>query len=142
MIDEILFDANILCHAFNEAEPAKRRVCEKLVEDVFDRKIRGVVSNQILIEFFNASTRKLGFPVEKSKKIVKSFIVSERWHKINYSHNTITRAIDNSEILDVPFLDLLIIETMKENGIAEIITENEKDFSKIPGIRVTNPFKS
>jgi hypothetical protein len=30
---------------------------------------------------------------------------------------------------------------MKENGIDTIITENEKDFKKIPGIKVINPFK-
>lgn len=141
MIDEILFDSNILCYAFNEAEPAKRKICEKFVEEVFDGKIHGVISNQILIEFFNASTRRLGFPIEKSKKIVKSFILSERWRKINYSHNTISRTIDNSERLNAPFLDILIAETMKENGITEIITENERDLNHIPGIKVTNPFK-
>lgn len=33
-------------------------------------------------------------------------------------------------------------QTMKENGITEIITENEADFHNIPGIKITNPFKS
>lgn len=142
MIDEILFDTNILCYAFNDADLAKRKICEKFVEEVFDGKISGVVSNQILIEFFNASTRRLGFPLDESKKIVKSLIISERWRKINYSYDTINRAIDNSERLNVPFLDLLIAETMKENGITEIITENEKDFIHISGIKVINPFKT
>lgn len=141
MIDEILFDTNILCYAFNDADLAKRKVCEKFVEEVFDGKIHGVVSNQILIEFFNASTRRLGFSLDDSKKIVKSLIISERWRKINYNYNTINRAIDNSEKLNVPFLDFLIAETMKENGITEIITENEKDFVHISGIKVINPFK-
>jgi predicted nucleic acid-binding protein len=30
---------------------------------------------------------------------------------------------------------------MKENGINKIYTENEKDFKKIPGIKVINPLK-
>jgi predicted nucleic acid-binding protein len=31
---------------------------------------------------------------------------------------------------------------MKENGVYIIFTENEKDFKKIKGIKVINPFKS
>jgi len=30
---------------------------------------------------------------------------------------------------------------MKENGMEEIITENEKDFEKIEGLKVNNPFR-
>ncbi len=31
---------------------------------------------------------------------------------------------------------------MKENGVSQIMTENAKDFARMSGIRVTNPFKS
>lgn len=41
----------------------------------------------------------------------------------------------------VDFWDALIAETMKENGIVKIYTENEQDFMKIPGIKVVNPLK-
>jgi predicted nucleic acid-binding protein len=30
---------------------------------------------------------------------------------------------------------------MKENNVYTIVTENEKDFKKIKGIKVINPFK-
>jgi predicted nucleic acid-binding protein len=40
-----------------------------------------------------------------------------------------------------PFWDALIAACMLENGIEIIVTENERDFKRIPGITVTNPFR-
>lgn len=43
--------------------------------------------------------------------------------------------------LKVPFWDALIAACMLENGIKIIVTENEKYFRRVAGIRVINPFK-
>ncbi len=141
MKDELFFDTNILCYAYDSTEPSKRKACEELVEQVFKGEVLGVISNQVLVELFNAYTRKLGVPQDKAIVIVKSLTVSENWRKIDYNHNTVDRALGRSEAFGAPFLDVLISETMKENGITEIITENERDFSRIPGIIVRNPFR-
>jgi predicted nucleic acid-binding protein len=140
MKDEIFFDTNIICYAYDSTEPSKRKICERLVEQVFNGEISGVISNQILVELFNSLTRKLDVPVQKANIIVKALISSEHWKKINYSDYTVNKALNNSERYDVPFLDVLIAETMKENGVSKIITENEKDFRKIPVITISNPF--
>lgn len=142
MKDELFFDTNILCYAYDATEPSKRKVCGKLVEQGLRGEIKGAVSNQVLVELFNACTRKLGVPTDQTNIIVKSLILSKYWRKIDYNHKTVDKALDNSELFRAPFLDVLITETMKENGITEIVTENEKDFGRIPGIKVTNPFKS
>jgi predicted nucleic acid-binding protein len=39
-------------------------------------------------------------------------------------------------------LDALIAACMLENGIEIIVTENERDFKRIPGITVINPFRT
>ncbi len=141
MKDKVFFDTNIICYAFDSSEPSKRKICEKLIESVYAEDVLGAISNQVLVETYNVLTRKFGIPLERTKEIMKSLTVSEHWYRINYTTNTINRAMDNSDRFQVPFLDLLIVETMKENFITEIITENERDFEKIPGIKVTNPFK-
>jgi predicted nucleic acid-binding protein len=41
----------------------------------------------------------------------------------------------------VPFGDALIAACMLERDIHTIVTENERDCKKIPGITVLNPFK-
>ena len=139
MKDESFYDTNILIYAYNLNEPRKRKLCKQIVKDVFSGRDVGVVSGQILVELYNSLTRKLAVPEDSARKIVESFILSENWLKINYNENTIRAALKSSFAFKSPFLDTLIAETMKDNGLNTIITENEKDFIKIPGIKVINP---
>ncbi len=141
MNDRVFFDTDIICYAFDLKEPAKREICEKLVKRVMNGEIAAFVSNQILGEVFNASVKKLGLSTDKAKIIVQTMIESEKWHKVDYTYNTINNAVEKFEQSRIPFWDLVIIETMKEHGISEIITENEGHFDRIPGIKVRNPLK-
>lgn len=140
MKDKIFFDTNIICYAFDLSETAKREVCEKLIKRVLNGEIVGVVSNQYLGEVFNAATKKLGVSPEKVRILVQAIISSEKWEKVNYTHETINRAAEKFERLGIPFWDLVIAETLKENGLNEIFTENEKDFRGFRGIKINNPF--
>ncbi len=141
MRDKILFDTNILVYAYDLDEMEKRKVCSKLVEDVFKGNYDGVVTNQILSEFFNAMTRKIENPLSKEEaiQIVKKYIISAKWIKINYNTDTVLKASVSSSYFKTSFWDTLIAETMKENNISRIFTENKKHFSKIPRINVINP---
>lgn len=141
MNDEICFDTTILAYAYDESYGKERAICKQLIDKVFKGEIKGVVTNQILGELFNVLTNKIEKQIdaEKAEIIVTSFIESEKWIKLNYDCNTVKTAIMTVKINDSPFWDSVIAETMKENGIYKICTENEKDFKKIPGIKVINP---
>ena len=84
----------------------------------------------------------LGGKSHTAKVIVDSFITSPNWRKISYNYKTVKAALETSKAFRAPFLDALIIETMKENGMNQITTENEKDFTRIPGIKIRNPIQS
>lgn len=141
MKDESFYDTNIIYYAYDENEPAKKVICEKLIEDIFLGNSFGVISNQVLGELFKALIEKLKIDVEKAEKILNGIIDSENWIKINYNIETIRKAIITVRLYKVSFWDCLIAETMKENGIVKIYTENEKDFKKILGIKAINPLK-
>ena len=94
MNDRVFFDTNIICYAFDLKEPAKREICEKLVKRVMNGEIAAFVSNQILGEVFNASVKKLGLSTDKAKIIVQTMIESEKWHKVDYTYNTINNAVE------------------------------------------------
>lgn len=142
MKDDIFYDTNVLCYAYDSTQPKKRGACLTLVGRIFGGEGRGVISNQILVELYNALTRKLGVPPDTARVIVESFIASANWIKISYNHITVKTALNTSKAFKTPFLDTLIAETMKENRITHIITENERDFARIPGIHVENPIVS
>ena len=130
----------ILCYAYDLGEPAKRKICRDLVEKAFSGSIRAVVSNQVMVELHSAFTRKLGVPAAEAAVIVRSISISENWSKVNYTHNTVNNALRSSLLSDSPFLDALIAETMREHGISEIITEDEKHFKRFSDIVVRQPF--
>ncbi len=144
MKDSCFYDTSILVYAYDESEKNKREVCKKLVEDIFKGERTGIVSNQVLAELFNVLTRHMHSPISKDDagQIINEFANSQKWKKINYTTGTIRAAIATSKIINSQSIwDPLIAETMKENGIIELVTENEKDFNKIQGIKVINPFK-
>jgi len=143
MNDEIFYDTTILIYAYDEFEPRKKQISEKLVVEIFQGKRKAFISNQVLAELFSVLTTKMRKPIspEIAEKIVQNFIESENWVKTNYNEKTVKSAMSTAKIFKPSFWDSLIAETMKENGINKIITENEKDFRKIPGIKVINPFK-
>ena len=51
------------------------------------------------------------------------------------------QAIELVKLYRAPFWDALIAATMLEHGIDTIVTENERDFKKIPGITIINLFQ-
>jgi predicted nucleic acid-binding protein len=137
------FDTNILVYAHDISEEEKWVVCNKLLSQVFLSKLNGAVSAQVLAEVFYVLTKKVKNPLdaEESKKIIFNFLKSENWLKISYDENTLEKAINTSIDVKIDLWDALIAETMKENGINKIYTENERDFKKIPRIKVINPLK-
>jgi len=139
-----LIDTNILVYAFDETEPEKKAKCKKIVEKILRGETKAIVSNQILAEFYNALTKKIEKPIESEKalKIVQSFLRAGNIAKIDYTSKTVEKAIKKTMGHKAHFWDSLIAETMLENQVFEILTENEKDFSKIGQIKAVNPMKN
>lgn len=134
----IALDTNILVYAFDSAYPEKREICRKIIVDIFSGKKMGVVTNQILAEFSIIVTKKIEKPLSKEDAcaIIGSILMSENWKVYQYSGETVMHALTSQQ----PFWDALIISTLKEHTVEEILTENQRHFQN-SGINVTNPFR-
>ena len=137
----IMVDTNLLVYAFDTSEPLKREKCKAILEQVSAGEIKAAVSNQILAELYNALTRNIEIPVsaDDAATIVSGIIESEKWVKLNYTATTVKAAMQASKMASAKFWDSLIMQTMLENGIAIIYTENSKDFIKFNSLKVVNP---
>lgn len=142
MSDEFFVDTNVLVYAFDVSEKNRRNAAQKIVEGITAGKVAGIVSNQVLAEFFSAVTKKIEKPIAPAAAqiIVNGLIDSVHWKKINYTQSTVSNAINASINEKKPFWDSLIAQTMLENGVFSILTENTKDFSATQ-IKPINPFK-
>lgn len=143
MSDEIFLDTSVMAYAFDEGETKKRRIAMEIVSSIFEKKIKGTLSNQILLELFLVLTRKMKPPLTKemASDIVKELIRSDGWKKVNYTYKTVHDALDIVEFHNVSLTDAIIARTAIENKVTKIFTENEREFSRIPNIKVVNPFK-
>ena len=132
----IAIDTNILVYAFDTAYPKKRAICKTLIESIFMGKKKGVITNQILAEFCAATTKKIENPITRkdAQSIISSILTSENWTVLNYTGETIEKALESQQ----PFWDALITQTLREHNIQQIITENVKDFQQ-SGIKPLNP---
>ncbi|MEW5801453.1 MAG: PIN domain-containing protein [bacterium] len=136
-----LIDTNILVYAYDTSEGKRHEVSRDILKQNW-KEGGGAVCLQNLMEFFAVITRKVENPVDISvaKSIVEDFLKSESWRIIDRDVDTFLSALDYVAEYGIHLWDALIVACMKENGLSEIITENRKDFEKIPGIKVIVPF--
>ena len=78
--------------------------------------------------------------VPKAIRMAPSTIAGSQWRVIDRGPMTVLKAIELVKLYRAPFWDALIAACMLEYGIGTIVTENERDFRKIPGLKVINPF--
>lgn len=58
---------------FDPREPVKRAICLKLIKQVPNSEISGVVFNQVLGEVYYATARKFGLSADQAFTIVDGF---------------------------------------------------------------------
>ena len=87
---KIFIDTNILIYSMDQFDPEKRQRCRALLKTLRD-DLRGVISTQVMQEFYVAATKKLGADPLVVKDILNSF---ERFETVIILPDIIKEAID------------------------------------------------
>ena len=138
-----LIDTNILIYAYDSDEGAKNSIASKLLEKIMMNKMNIALSTQNLSEFFVNVTKKIERPlsVDLAKKNIADWASLSNIKILEINASNVLDAINISADFNIGYWDSLIASVMHANNINIIITENEKDFKKIPWIKVINPFR-
>jgi predicted nucleic acid-binding protein len=134
-----LLDSNILVYAFDAAYPDKMRIAQDLITRHITGKKTYAIAVQNLTEFFVNVTSKAIRPPADAREILSD--LAAKLPCCPADPSTVEYAASLAALYKIPFWDALIAAVMLENNILTIYTENEKDFARIPGIKVVNPFK-
>ena len=129
-------DANILVYAQDRDSPAKRRRSREVIAALAEAAT-GVVSTQVLQEFYVAATRKLGVAPLAAKGVLQTFKVFEI---VQTSPDLIDDAIDCSVLNGVSFWDALIVVAAAASGCTVVYSEDLNPGQTIQGVRIENPF--
>lgn len=129
------FDTNVLVYTDDQAAPAKQRRALDLVAE-HRRNGTGVVSMQVLQEYFVTVTRKLKLDATIARRKVE--ILGE-FDVAAPEIADILAAIDLHRLHGFSFWDALVLRAAKQTGCTVLLSEDFPAGQEIDGILIVNP---
>ncbi len=131
-------DTNIIVYAYDRSAGLKRQKAREILVDLWKSGL-GVLSTQVIQEFFVTVTRKLPKPVEVeiAKEVVKDLL---KWNHITVEGPIILDAIDLHRNHGYSFWDSLIIIAARQAECALLFSEDLTSGHTIAGLTIINPF--
>jgi predicted nucleic acid-binding protein len=141
MKGKVLVDTNILVYAYDLSEKDKQRRAAEILNELYEMHT-GVLSPQILSEFFVVVTRKLQRPLKVTEAIssIENYISS--WEVVEINTFTVLEAIRGVRVHRFSYWDSLVWATARMNQIPVVLSEDFSHNSTVEGIRFINPFVS
>ena len=138
MPGKTFLDANVLVYAQDSGAPAKRKKSRSVIADLTESG-DGVISTQVLQEFYVAVTRKLGVDPLAAKGILKTFSVFEI---VQISPLLIQEAVDCSILNKLSFWDALIVSAASAAGCSTVLSEDLNSGQTVLGVKIESPYSS
>jgi predicted nucleic acid-binding protein len=137
MSDKTFVDTNVLIYAHDVDAREKHEVAKSVLRELWSQRA-GVLSMQVLQEFYVNVTRKIPSPLSKdvARLVVNSYAI---WCA-ETTPAEISAAFRIEDESGIGFWDALIVASASKCGAARILSEDLNAGQMIAGIRVENPF--
>jgi predicted nucleic acid-binding protein len=130
------FDTNVLVYADDESIQLKQLIAIELIER-HQYQGSGVVSTQVLQEYFTTVTRKLNLDPALAREKVAIF---SYFDVVIPTPTDILAAIDLHRLHHFSFWDGLILRAAQLAGCRTLFSEDMQHGRRIDGIEIVNPF--
>jgi len=130
------FDTNVLIYTDDASAPAKQQRAVDLVAQHF-RAGSGVLSLQILQEYFVTVTKKLGVDAKIARRKIE--LLAE-FNVVTTDLADVLAAIDLNRLHGFHFWDALMVRAAKQSGCRVLFSEDMPYGQEVEGIRIVNPF--
>ncbi len=138
MSDKVFVDTNVLVYAHDLSAETRHAKAFTVVEALWEAET-GVISTQVLQEFYVTITRKIKNPLkpDEAREIVRNYLA---WPvQVNDPEMTL-RASEIGEKNKLSFWDALIVAAAHQVQAKKIISEDLNHGQIIEGILIENPF--
>jgi len=135
-MSKVFFDTNILVYCLDRHNSRKQEIARAILRKAA-AEATGVVSTQVLQEFYVVATRKLNVDPLAAKEMMLAF---SNLGLVTVSAEIIATVIDCSILNRISFWDGLIIAAAEKAACTTLLTEDLNDGQIIKGIRTVNPF--
>ena len=132
-------DTNILVYAEDRDARSKHEVARDLVMKLWDER-SGVLSVQVLREFYVNVTRKLKKPLSSARalEIVEEYL---NWTVIENTGKLLTTAVDLQQKTRLSFWDAMVVQAAIDGGCHTLYSEDLNAGQRFGRLLVVNPFK-
>ena len=134
----VFVDTNVLVYAEDKDAKSKHEVARDLVADLW-RTREGVLSIQILQEFFVTVTRKMKHPLTATRagQIVREYLT---WRVVDNAGALLVAAVDLHQKAKLSFWDAMVVQAAISAGSERLYSEDLNDGQWFGSLRVVNPF--
>jgi predicted nucleic acid-binding protein len=135
--DKTFVDTNVWIYTHEVDAKDKHDVAKSVLRELWSERA-GVLSMQVLQEFYVNVTRKIASPLPKdaARLVVNSYSI---WC-VDTTPAEIFAAFRIEDESRIGFWDALIVASAAKSGAMRILSENLNARQTIAGIRVENPF--
>lgn len=141
MTARVLVDTNVLVYSYDRSEMDKQAQAKAVLEALVDRGA-GVLSTQVLGEFFVAVTRKIKAPLSISDAYQRLENYFQVWPVIDLTGLIVLEAARGVRDYQFNYWDAQLWATAKLNQIEVVFSEDFNPGAVIEGVRFINPFTS
>jgi predicted nucleic acid-binding protein len=136
--DKVFVDTNVIVYAYDKDAGEKHQFALNIMKDLWHSGL-GIISTQVLQEFFVTLTNKISAPLKIS--VVRETIRRlSRWDVLLIDVDIIISATELRERYKYSFWDSLIIASAIGGGAKTILSEDLADGQTIQGVTIKNPF--
>jgi predicted nucleic acid-binding protein len=132
-------DTNVFVYAHDRSEARRQPLAKAALDGLWDRRT-GVLSTQILQEFYVVATRKFDPPMTRpaARELVGVYAA---WPVVQVDTALILTASELEERHKLSFWDALVVEAARRAGATRLLTEDLQDGLLVGGVRIENPFR-
>jgi len=137
MSDKTFVDTNVLIYAHDVDATAKHEIAKAVLRELWSERT-GVLSMQVLQEFYVNVTKKIASPLSKdlARLVVSSYAI---WC-METTPTEISAAFRIEDESQIGFWDALIASSAVKSGATRILSEDLNPGQRIAGVIIENPF--
>jgi predicted nucleic acid-binding protein len=137
MSDKTFVDTNILIYAHDKDASEKHQIAKAVLRELWSERT-GVLSMQVLQEFYVNVTRKIRSPLSKdsARLVVNGYAL---WC-METTPAEISAAFRIEDESQIGFWDAMIISSAVKSGATRILSEDLNAGQRIAGILIENPY--
>ncbi|MFG1794486.1 PIN domain-containing protein [Nocardia sp. NPDC049149] len=138
--ERTFIDTNILIYAFDTDAGERHAMAQAVLSDLWANGT-GLLSAQVLAEFYNVAIRKLSprMSIKRARSVIAAY---SEWCSMDTHPLIVMNASFLQETHKVSWWDAVIIEAASQSGAKYLLSEDLQHGRRFGELEVRNPFRS